>query len=353
MLEHHRQLYNAALEHRIQAYRRAGETVGKAEQMRELTALRREVRAYARYNAQSQQVTLERVDGAYRSFFRRVREGAKKPGFPRFKSKRSFRGWGYKTHGDGWRLTLPEIPEGGKRPRTARLRLSGIGELRLRGRDRNGGTPKVCSIVRRHGVWYASVAFECVPLRTHGEREAGLDWGVETFATLAHPDGSYSRIENPRLFQQAREKLTAAQQELSKRKKGSKSREKARQRVRRLHRHVADRRQDFLHKASHRLIAEHARVATEELAVERMTRSARGTLEQPGTQVAQKAGLNRAILDTAPATFLSLGQYKAAEAGMPWEWVPTRKAKPSQRCHHCWTVPKRRKMTREGTSYPG
>ena len=95
-LEQHRQLYNCALEQRIAAYRMCRATVTYAQQCRSLTVLRADDPFWAGLNAQSEQVTLKRVDLAYAGFFRRIREGAAKAGFPRFKSKRRFAGWGYK-----------------------------------------------------------------------------------------------------------------------------------------------------------------------------------------------------------------------------------------------------------------
>ncbi len=62
-----------------------------------------------------------------------------------------------------------------------------------------------------------------------------------------------------------------------------------------------------------------------------MTKSARGTEEAPGTNVRQKAGLNKSILDTAPGLFLSMLRYKAEEAGAKLVEVPTRAVKPTQR----------------------
>ena len=66
-----------------------------------------------------------------------------------------------------------------------------------------------------------------------------------------------------------------------------------------------------------------------------MTRSAKGTVEKPGKMVAQKAGLNREILDTAPGMFFQLLKYKAEEAGTILELINTRKVKPSQTCPGC------------------
>ena len=109
----HQRLYNAALEERITAYQRGGVSVGYFQQAKELTQLRAEDETYRALNAQSSQVTLKRLDLAFQHFFRRVKAG-QTPGFPRFKSYDRYPGWGYKTHGDGWRLLTGEQMQHGK-----------------------------------------------------------------------------------------------------------------------------------------------------------------------------------------------------------------------------------------------
>ena len=104
---------------------------------------------------------------------------------------------------------------------------------------------------------------------------------------------------------------------------------------------TARRRLNWLHHTSAQLADQFALVATEELNIKNMTRSASGTEEKPGKNVAQKAALNREILDTTPALFTSLIRYKVQETGGEWLEAPTRKLKPSQRCPHCWNVQKK------------
>jgi len=104
---------------------------------------------------------------------------------------------------------------------------------------------------------------------------------------------------------------------------------------------TARKRLDWAHQQTAALAGQYALVATEELTLKNMTRSAAGTVEEPGKQVAQKAGLNREILDTAPGLFTSLFRYKVLETGGEWVDAPTRKLKPSQRCPRCWHVAKK------------
>lgn len=329
----HQRLYNAALEERISAWTRCKVSVRFADQCKALTEIRGIHPEYQALNAQSAQVTLKRLDLAFQSFFRRVKAGDA-PGFPRFKGFDRFSGWGYKTHGDGWRLFPGEGFHNG------RLRVSGVGNLRIRGQARLAGEPVTCEILHKNGRWFASVTLDVEPGRTCGKGAAGLDWGVETFATLVHANGRIQPIANPRWVKQAEDSLAQAQRVLSRRKgpvggKPSKGWLKAKAVVTRIQRKTANRRLNFLHQETAKLVGSLGLIATEALAVKAMTASAKGTVDEPGKNVKQKAGLNQAILDTAPAAFLSILKAKAEEATAEWVEVPTKKVKPSQTCSKC------------------
>jgi putative transposase len=315
----HQQFYNAALEQRISAYRRRKINVGFSEQCREATLVRKECQEYASLNAQSIQVTLKRLDLAFQNFFRRVKNGVKNAGFPRFKSLERFSGWGYKTHGDGWRLFAGEGMKNGP------LRLSEVGLIKMRGKARTLGTPKTLEILYKQGRWYASVTVECKPQRISGKKAIGIDWGLETFATVANTDGNYSAIPNPRFVKKSLKSLKTKQRRISKKKRKSQNRKTARKRVAKLHAKISNRRKEFLHQTTARLIKESGLIATEELNVKGM--SAHGG--------AHKKGLNREILSAAPGAFHQMLKYKAEEAGIEFVEIDTRKAKPSQTCHGC------------------
>lgn len=331
----HRQLYNACLEERIDAYRKHKKSIGFHDQCKSLTEIRGFDAAYAQINAQSLQVTLKRVDLAYKAFFRRVTAG-KTPGFPRFKSKNRFSGFGYKTHGDGFRFTPGADWVNGT------LRLSGIGDITVRGQARTQGRVVACDVMRRVDGWFVSIVIECEPTRKGGERVCGMDWGVETFLTLAYGEDDFDSVENDRLYQQHKDKISQKQRELARGKRGSKTSQKRRKALAKLHRKLANKRKDRAHKVSHRLVREHGVIFTEELSIANMVRSAKGDEANPGKNVAQKAGLNREILDTAPAMFLSMLEYKAEEAGIWVVYLNTRKHKFSQSCPSCGVVRKKR-----------
>ncbi|MDA3869997.1 MAG: transposase, partial [Gammaproteobacteria bacterium] len=316
----HQRLYNTALEERIRAYQDRGESLNYHAQAKALTHWRSYCPGLAGVNAQSQQNTLKRLDLAFQAFFRRVKAGDT-PGFPRFKSAQRYPGWGYNTHGDGWRL------HAGGKMQHGKVRLSGVGMVKLRGKARTPGEVKTAEVQHKDGKWYLSVTVDCEPQRASGMVAMGLDWGVETFATVCSSDGQTCSVANPRFLDKPqRQKLKLLQQAISRKKnKRSNNRRKAVSRLSAESRRIANRRKDFLHKASADLVKQYGLISTEQLNIKNMTAS--------GGEY--KKGLNRNILDTAPSTFLNLLKTKAEEAGSMWVEVPTRQVKPSQTCHRC------------------
>src|SRR3954463_7559922 len=146
----HRALYNAALQERIDAWRLGRVSIGFAAQCKSLTQIRRDDPAYLGLNAQSLQVTLKRLDLAFGHFFRRVKAG-ETPGFPRFKGRDRFPGFGFKSHGDGFKF------EPGEGWRHGKLRLSGIGTMRARGEARTPGRVVCCDLQRKADGWFLSL----------------------------------------------------------------------------------------------------------------------------------------------------------------------------------------------------
>jgi putative transposase len=263
---------------------------------------------------------------AFGHFFRRVKAG-ETPGFPRFKGRDRFPGFGFKTHGDGFKF------EPSANWRHGRLRLSGIGTMRARGEARTPGRVACADIQRKADGWFLSLVVECEPHRERtDEAVAGLDWGVETLATLCHGPMRFSEFENDRLLTQEQDGLKAAQRELSKALRGKRSKRaaKAKRLLARRSRRLANQRKDRNHQTTARLAATHAVIITEDISVKNMAASAKGTAEKPGKNVRQKAGLNRAILDTAPGGWLSLLTTKAEEAAGRVILVDPRKHRPSQ-----------------------
>jgi len=323
-----REAYNAALEQRIGAYRATGRSPGWYQQKREIKQLR-VAGLLQGCHVHPVQDAFRRLDLAYRAFFRRCAEGAGRKGFPRFRSRRHWRSFGFQEYGNGVRLV-----EGNRQ-----LQITGLGAVRVRLHRPLSGIPKTCTMVKKADGWYAHIVCELPDAPAVADhdpsRRAALDLGVEALATLHTGE----RIANPRHLRRAARKLRAEQRTLQRKQRGSRRRAKQRERVARAHLKVARARRDSLHKHSHALAARCRFIAVEDLTVAAMTRSAKGTILKPGRRVRQKAGLNRSILDAAWGEFTEMLDYKLTARGGRLVRVPA--GGTSQACSGCGAhVPK-------------
>jgi putative transposase len=323
-----REVYNAALEQRIVAFRISGRALSRFTQAGEIKQLRA-AGLLDGCHVHPVQDALRRLDLAYRAFFRRCKQGARRKGFPRFRSSRHWRSFTFQEWGNGVRLD----------EQRRRLRISGVGAVRVRLHRPLEGKPKACTVVKKPDGWYAHIACElpeATPLAsTSPNNRAALDLGVEALATLHTGE----RIANPRHLRRAARKLWAEQRALARKRKGSRRRAKQRQRVAKAYLKLARARRDYLHKQSRMLAERYRFIAVEDLSVTAMVRSAKGTVAHPGSRIRQKAGLNRSILDAAWGELLKLLEYKLAERG--GRLVPVSKAGTSQACSGCGAlVPK-------------
>ncbi|WP_433219707.1 RNA-guided endonuclease InsQ/TnpB family protein [Microtetraspora malaysiensis] len=328
-LEDHRVLYNAALEHRRTAYRKAGVTVRYGDQSGELKHIRSDDPAgQGRWSFSSQQATLRRLDRAFAAFFRRVKAG-QKPGFPRFKGRGWFDTVEWPKDGDGCRWdSQPEHPT------ATFVRLQGIGHVRVHQHRRVLGSVKTISVKREGNRWYVVLSCDDVPAQTLPATGAvvGLDMGVASLVTTS--DGEH--VANPRHLHASADRLAAAQQALARRKRGSKRRRKAAARVAALHAKVRRQRLDGAHKTALALVRDYDVIVHEDLRIANMTRSASGTIEAPGRNIAQKSGLNRSILDAGWGVFLTVLAHKAESAGRELITVnPANTSRTCARCGHC------------------
>ena len=329
MLEDHRQLYNAALEHRKTAYATAGVTVRYGEQSADLKHIRRaDPVGQGRWSFCSQQATLRRLDKAFTAFFRRVKTG-EKPGYPRFKGCGWFDTVEWPEDGDGCRWDCQ--PGSGQ----VRVRLQGVGQVKVRQHRQVRGIIKTVSVKREGSRWYVILSCDNVPadpLPVTGAvtgAVTGIDLGVASFLTTS--EGAH--VDNPRYLKASQGKLASAQRALARSKRGSGRRRKARARVAAAHRKVRRQRLDFAHKVALGLVRRHDMIAHEALHIRNMTRSAKGTPANPGTNVAAKSGLNKSILDAGWGVFLSVLHAKAESAGRLIVEVDARYT--SQRCARC------------------
>jgi putative transposase len=266
--------------------------------------------------SQALQHSLKNLDRAFTNFFE------KRTYYPHFKKR------GY---GDSVRF-----PQGFKLDQTNdRVFLPKLGWVRYRNSREVLGVVKNVTVSNRSGKWFVSIQTERKVEQpvAHGDA-VGIDMGVVRFATLS--DGTVYPSIN--IFKRYAADLRKAQQAMSRKKKFSNNWKKARSRVQKLHVRIANARRDYLHKTSTTISNNHAMVVVEDLQVSSMSRSAAGSVEQPGRNIRAKSGLNRSILDQGWAEFRRQLEYKMLWVGGLLLAVPPQNT--SSTCPRCGHVSK-------------
>ena len=168
------------------------------------------------------------------------------------------------------------------------------------------GKAKNLTLRESCGKWYVSVQTERdVEIPQHPSTSAvGVDWGVVHLATLS--DGEV--VDPCQPLKKFLPKLAKWQRRMARKKKFSKNWRKVKARITQLYAKVANVRKDFLHRVSNDISKNHAVVVVEDLQVKSMSRSAT-------KKVAQKSGLNRAILDASPFELRRQLEYKTQWQG--------------------------------------
>jgi putative transposase len=328
-LNAHRELYNAALQERRDAWSHSKTRVYYGDQSAQLSEIRQVRPDQAMWSFSSQQATLRRLNKAFAGFFRRVKTAKPgvKAGYPRFKGKARFDSVEWPKDGDGARW-LPE---------TKRVYLQGIGQVKVELHRPVAGRVKTIQVKRQGRRWMLVLSCDDVPtnpLPATG-RQAGIDVGIASFATTS--DGEH--IDNPRWGRAAAAELAAAQQRLGRAKRGSKNRRRRRETVAARHRKIANQRKDFHHKQARRLIEHYDVLVVEDLQIVNMLRRAK-PVPDPDTPgqflnngARAKSGLNRSISDASWGGFVSKLHAKAEEAGRVWIEVDPRHT--SDGCEKC------------------
>ncbi len=251
-------------------------------------------------NSQSLQAAVLNLECAFRRFFKGLGK------YPRFHSKRWRQAFSVPQSfvlADGV-LGIPKLPSG----------------IKVRQHRPLGGNPKTLTVIRESsGKYYISVVCECEMrvLSVCGD-SVGVDLGLRDFAVLSTGE----RIGHPKWFRQAEGRLARLQRRLSRRRRGSVNRERARRAVAVLHERIRNRRGDFLHKLSRRLIGENQVVSVEGLRVRNMVRNRH---------------LAKAIGDSGWAELVRQLQYKAEWFGRMVKVIDTFNPS-SKTCSACGAV---------------
>ena len=250
-------VYNISLEKKIKAYNTENKTLTRFELNYALPQLKSDNAWLKEVNSQSLQNSNKNLDEAFKRFFR------EKKGFPKFKSKNNpVQSFGviqhYKVDFDNNLVRLPKI--GWVKTKLNRM-LEGV-------------LKSATVSMTKTGKFFVSILVE--DDKETPEKESfgydsniGIDVGIKHFATLSNG----IKVDNPKFLKTSLRRLKVLQQRLSRKKKGSKNRNKARQKVALLHEHIANQRKDFLHKLTTKLVRENQAIAVETLNVRGMMKN--------------------------------------------------------------------------------
>jgi putative transposase len=325
----HCDLYNAALQERREAWRMRRVSISYGDQSGQLKEIRAaDPDGQGRHSFTAQQQTLRRLNTVYQAFFRRFRDAEqrrtrRKVGAPRFKPYQRFDQVLF-VAGDGAKW---EPADGG---RWAYASFQAVGRVKVHQHRQIIGQVKTLQLKREGRRWYVIVVTQAdpQPLPATG-RQVGIDLGVVRFLTTS--DGQV--VGNPRFLDAAQARIAELQRRKARARPGSGNRRRLRRQLAREWRKVANQRRDFHHKTARALVDACDTLALEDLRIDNMTASAKGTVAEPGGNVVQKAGRNRSILDAGWAQFTQILTAKAASAGRRVISVDPRHT--SVTCHAC------------------
>ncbi len=304
MLETHRRLYNAALAKRKESWDKEKKTLTSIDLYPWFVEQRESNPFYQRLNGQSVQQTLHRLDRSFENFFRRIKEGAAKPGYPRFKGRDRFDSFTFASHGNGVKLA------GNK------LRVQHIGTIRVKVHREIEGKIKTVSIKREAGKWYVILSCDLGDIKVEPSLlpPIGIDVGLESFLTTSERDSE----PNPRYLKEALPKLRIAGRNVSRKKKGGKNRRKSVKKLQKVHARVKNKRREHHHQTALRLIRRAGMIAVESLNINNMLKNHR---------------MARSISDAGWSSFIGILRNKAERAGVQVVEVDPRGT--SQNCSGC------------------
>ncbi|MGE4375450.1 MAG: IS200/IS605 family element RNA-guided endonuclease TnpB [Methanoculleus sp.] len=277
-------VYNYSLEQKIRAYEQDGRKLSCYDLNNRLPALKEEHPWLKEVNSQSLQSANKNLDNAFTRFFR------EKKGFPKFKSKKNpVQSFQVPQH---YRVDFERN----------RIKLPKLGEIKTVFHRTFAGKMKYATVsVTSTGKWFVSILVddgkpEPEPAPFSLDTTLGIDVGLTDFATLSTGE----KVENPRFLKKSLQRLKVLQRRVSRKKKGSKNRQKAIQRLARCHEKIANQRNDFLHKLSFRVVSENQAIAVESLNVAGMQKN---------------HCLAQAIGDVSWSTFFTILEYKCRRYG--------------------------------------
>ena len=319
-----RYVYNRALALRKYAYTKFGIKVGKFALINHIKKLKsRESTAWLKeIDSQAIQQSIANMDKAYQHFF-------KGGGYPKFKSRNHSR----QSYQYPQRVKI----EGNK------VYLPKIGWVKMRGwREEFQGKIKTVTVSYEAYQYHASILVDIENNALKPCNNAGKSIGLDVGVSLVVADSDGNKIK-PLTLTKELSKLRLRAKHLSRKKKGSSNRTKAKAKLAKANLKIANKRKDFLHKLSLQYAESQGIVVIEDLKIKNMTKSAKGTKETPGKQVKQKQGLNRSITQQSWGLFFELLEYKLQERG--GQLIKVDPKHTSQTCNRCGHVSKENRQS--------
>jgi len=287
-----RYIYNKGLALKKELWENKKEKLSRFDLDKLLKEWKSELKWLSLPPSQSLQQVNKDLDQAFKNFFK----GA---GYPKFKKKGINDSFRIPQHITLMRQLSKKVGQV-KLPKLKIVRFTKTREIK--------GKIKNVTISKKCNNYY--IAFNCkldiAEPKEKKQSEIGIDRGIKIFAQCSDKTAIYT--VSP--LKKNLDRLARLQRRLAKKKKFSSNWIKTKAKIEKLYYHISNVRKDFLHKASTQLAKSHSLIVMEDLKTKNMTKSARGTIENPGNNVKAKSGLNRSILDQGWSTFKDFLLYK-------------------------------------------
>lgn len=305
MLTSHRIIYNECLSLRNMAWQMYGVGISFFEQRNWFIKRWRDHPYWSKLNANSVYATIERLDAAFRNFFRRVK-AKQEPGYPRFQGRDRFNSITFGTYPNGLKLM----------PETQRVYVQHVGEIPVVLHCETRGKIKKAALIVAGDKWHVVLFCDLgEPTALLGDKPAiGIDVGLESFLTTS--DGA--KEPNPRYLKNELRRLRVLGRAVARKKKGGMNRRKAVKVLRAMHERVKNLRREHHHQTALKLVRKYGMVAVEKLQVANMV---------------QNRHLACAISDAGWSSFLTILKHKAESHGVRFVEVDPRGT--SQTCSQC------------------